>query len=517
MNKSKLLSCTLALSLSVSMMAAGFSARSEASEVLLLACEASDKGDNLTLLTDNGCIPENADNLDTEDKKAGDAALVLATKADAAPPYLDLQAANLGGSLAAGDVDKMQLEFWLYVSDVSLISSTSRGRIEIASASGDTQRIYWDLVELNIRHCLQNGWNKVKLPLASGQKDSDPLKPGQINHFRFFAFYNQEAADKSKPLVVKLDDIKLTPVTGDDSGILTDGGSYDPYLYDIHTNNAGGLASIFDSENNQTGDYCLSMSTKAGNIPAMLVCKGGLPYPLFNLGDVSNKQLELTLYINDVEYLNEARLELGSTGSENDCLRFWLSNNDTINLLESGWNTLTLPFVDSGYTERFGGEGDMDFTKINFFRIYAAGSSFTRDLVFKIDSIKVTTIAGGDDDEDGGKDDALLTSKDAAVKVETGKITLSKDMTVAQLKAALAPAEGVTLKFLTADGKEAADTASAKDVAKLQAIQDGETAAEYTVTVKTTPPPTGDIGLAVSALLLAAAGLSGALFLRKKR
>jgi hypothetical protein len=102
-------------------------------------------------------------------------------------------AVNSGLSSDAG-----YLSFWLFISDVSDLT-TSPGLVQIGSAArSELNAHHWQLKNLN----LKNGWNKVVLQLSPASAKGGAFDPAS---FMYFALIQKT----TKPVVFKLDDIRF--------------------------------------------------------------------------------------------------------------------------------------------------------------------------------------------------------------------------------------------------------------------------------------------------------------------
>jgi hypothetical protein len=93
------------------------------------------------------------------------------------------------------------LQFYLYISDASVINWEWPGQIEITSSGNpDSQELHWNFMS-QLR--LKNGWNKVVLKLSEAEVTGGNIDLEAIN---FFRIYN---LDVSGPVVIKIDDMKF--------------------------------------------------------------------------------------------------------------------------------------------------------------------------------------------------------------------------------------------------------------------------------------------------------------------
>jgi hypothetical protein len=93
------------------------------------------------------------------------------------------------------------LQFYLYISDASVINWEWPGQIEITSSGNpDSQELHWNFMS-QLR--LRNGWNKVVLKLSEAEVTGGNIDLTAIN---FFRIYN---LDVSGPVVIKIDDMKF--------------------------------------------------------------------------------------------------------------------------------------------------------------------------------------------------------------------------------------------------------------------------------------------------------------------
>ncbi len=89
--------------------------------------------------------------------------------------------------------------FWLYTGDV--FGTLYTGQIELTSSgTSDSEELTWSMSVL--KNKLQNGWNKVALPLSDAQKMSD-ADLSAINFFRIYDF----VAIPEEPAEFRIDNV----------------------------------------------------------------------------------------------------------------------------------------------------------------------------------------------------------------------------------------------------------------------------------------------------------------------
>ncbi|MCU0473126.1 MAG: T9SS type A sorting domain-containing protein [Bacteroidales bacterium] len=97
----------------------------------------------------------------------------------------------------AGIDESGWFNFWLYVSDVSLL--TGDGQVELTSSGGpDADEYSWQVSSQG----LTNGWNYVQLQLSAANKTGSP----DLNAINFFRIYQ----GLSGPITARLDDLRFT-------------------------------------------------------------------------------------------------------------------------------------------------------------------------------------------------------------------------------------------------------------------------------------------------------------------
>ena len=93
------------------------------------------------------------------------------------------------------------LQFDLYISDVSVFNWNFPGQIELTSGGApDSQELHWNFTS---ERRLANGWNRVVLPLSTGEVSGGNINLSAINFFRIYHL------DVSGPIVLKIDNIKF--------------------------------------------------------------------------------------------------------------------------------------------------------------------------------------------------------------------------------------------------------------------------------------------------------------------
>ncbi len=396
-------------------------AAAQSEGVTVLRCEPDDAA-KVSAFGDESVTSEL---VDTAEKKEGSASFAMGAKSGGIP-YLDLQMNGLSINVAA-DFDLYNLEFWLYIKDIkSLPTNAGLSRIELGSSDElDDNRVFFDLGTLAYFRNLKNGWNQVKVPLALGNIQNVNFQ--QLSRFRLVV-YCAEGADS---IEIRLDDVALRPATAEKTSLISDGESANPYLFDIHTD--GNIKyPIFDTDCKE-GNYSIAAVTKGGgaNIPAMMMSKSGLPFKLYDLGDVSNKAMEGWFYVSDIADLAESRVELGSSGSDTrNVYYFWLFGEGG-NKLTTGWNHIKIPFSDCQI------KGRPDATQINWVRIYGVGTGEGEPLTFKFDDVRIVdaneagtqppvtssggaSSSGGPDSSDGASSSGTSTEGAASSGITSG-------------------------------------------------------------------------------------------------
>lgn len=485
MRKSKWLSVLLAGTLLAASI--GFSTFSSAAEdeYVLLSGEEGETGVSIPVGGTDALTEDQKDNLDSEDKKAGDSSLVVSPEPNA--HYFDVVRTFDQPLDISADAADWAVELWLYVDDIDKLDLSRDPQLNLRSNDGtpaDNQKVFWQLAGYVNAGLIKDGWNQLILYVGSAIQDhqlsaSHKFPDANLEALTQFRLYMFEKADVESPLIVKVDDVRLTKnPTKRSDGVLLDGSWYNP-----ETNvNFAGIADQL-SETTPEGKPCLSYKgnngTPVGYWPITVPGVG-----IYDLGDVTGKQIEAQLYIDEtlsedeiLDLYGECRIDLSSDGdATRDAYNIWLlgvkDDEEVINL-KPGWNTIRIPF-DSPYVTTI---GNPDPRNINYLRPYCIAAG-VREISFKIGYIKVTDIP---------RETTTVTSNSEAVAVSGDRITVTEEMTIEEMVNALVLEEKTELKLYGKDGAEidaAAEKAeSAGLVSKIAAFDTdtGAKLAEFTV------------------------------------
>ncbi len=255
------------------------------------------------------------------------------------------------------------VSFWFYIepredgSNAQKMTRSNRisgGRVELSSIGG-SKGIYWETK--NVLKNLNDGWNLIDLKFADAQiygDDPNPLNPQKIVWFRI---YMNGPAALYDTYTYGIDNIVVyedyEPTSADKKYLLT------PTFEQYQNLTIGGACNWNQFDNTFTAWISKSDAPNALNF---YFCPDNV-----NSGVTKqNGHLHFKWYISDIEALagsTAGQVELTSAGAADALEINW--PNTFISSCHSGWNDITLDFDKAGTTE-----GDIDLTKINWFRFY---------------------------------------------------------------------------------------------------------------------------------------------------
>lgn len=255
----------------------------------------------------------------------------------------------------------------IYVSDAASITN---GQLELTSSGrADTQESSWEVTSLG----LTDGWNSLQLDISGANAVSGGLDPASFNFIRFYSYTsNADSAigidnvgfgtDSAASLVIDNCDVL---------GVKSDFTGNSWVAAGVRTVAADGKDAVAE------GDGCIYQSDPSTII---IQCSSTVGY------DISSYEkdgyLMFWLYTSDSEGTSHTgQIELTSSGSPDSQEITWyvadLSN------LQTGWNKIALPISTADKMS------DVDFTKINMFRIYDFTVSADAPVELRVDNLCV--------------------------------------------------------------------------------------------------------------------------------
>ncbi len=351
------------------------------------------EGSALTYHKNGGYIPA-ADYLSASATGAGD--LVFARLF----PNADASAFAEGG-----------LQLWVYVDQKAHLTG---GMIEITSAGTvDEQELWWPIAD----YVTKDGWNLVYLPFANAQKQgSQAADMTALNYIRVVMSMGPEGGTGG---IDELRFVKAAP------------GTEKIIIHSGETLNATWGEGLMLAD---TGAPVGSKYIQTGSAPSAVVCANIIPAVDIR-GYERTGEVHGWIYVEDLSKLIDGQLELTSSGLSDDQEISW---NLTPEMLQNGWNELTLKFADAYLV------GTPNFAAINYMRIYMnfkEAASFGMDEIY-VGGVKADITQPGDD-----------TSMEEAVEAakERSVLYAGSDQMKAAIAAVLAKAkkgEAVTLVTL---------------------------------------------------------------------
>ncbi len=241
-----------------------------------------------------------------------------------------------------------RLEFWYYVSDPAMMSTTNQ--VELGSGGApDVNEYHWSLSNLT------SGWNFISLDV------SDAVTTGgtpDLNAIDWFRIYNV----KSGSVTNRIDAIQLVQ-------------SGTEYLDDCD--------ALTDWSTAGSNTLSLSGTVKQGSNSVKMIGSATDEFkkvfsPVYNSGlTASNARLEFWYYVSDPSSMSTSnQVELGSGGAPDVNEYHWNLSGFT-----SGWNLISLDVSAAGTTG-----GTPDLNAINWFRIYNSKSGSVTN---RIDAIRL--------------------------------------------------------------------------------------------------------------------------------
>ncbi len=283
-----------------------------------------------------------------------------------------------------------RISLWLYINDLSYLDRDKTGgseawrdsiNIEIGSAgTWDVQELQWTIPLTE----LQNGWNKIELDLCNPDENTKDQGAGEIdlskiNYFRIF----QNGNGQNAQLQTILDDVRVI-ARKDIPGMFLSGDD----LEGIDTTKSIIPAVVTDDKKDGTGAYL----SGTGQVLYMLVRSEPV-----DLLEYVNGRLCFWLYINDVSYLDKDKtggseawrdsinIEIGSAGTWDVEELQWTIPTSR---LKNGWNRMELDLSNPDGNTKDQGAGEIDFSRINYFRIFQNGAGQDAQLITKLDGVR---------------------------------------------------------------------------------------------------------------------------------
>ncbi len=263
-----------------------------------------------------------------------------------------------------------KISFWMYIDNAAYVRG---GKIVVeltSSGTCDINEIAWSIPG----DSLNTGWNQVRLAFAEAKTKGNPNLKG-LNFMRLTGQISGEA-------VIILDDIRAIANAGE---IVPDGTTVDTEVDGmIFSGDSFKYVSVYSESlyeiTREEGEYVQGTgafkSTGAGQIRLQGKLKEAKDISAYQEGGI-----EFSLYLRDKSLLKATALlvELTSAGkadAEELCWEIPLKD------LKDGWNTVRLKFEDVASKT-----GTMDYTRVDYFRMYLNAVETNTDIVFIVDDI----------------------------------------------------------------------------------------------------------------------------------
>ena len=275
-------------------------------------------------------------------------------------------AVNTKTTLSTGE-----LKFWLYVNDVSLLSTD--GQVQFSSAADpDKNRIGWGFDK--ILPTLKTGWNHLELRFSDGQPTGDGGPDLTAMNFIkiFFSTTAKVAADQN----YGIDDIRVAVVPPPPPVLFDSADKLDGW-------EVGGGTQALITTGQKEGTGYIQGTIKSGQDFMQFIKK--LDVPINTTFTKDNSRVSLWLNVADVSQLKvDGQIQI-SSAADPDSKRFGWALAPIIPKLKNGWNQITLDFVDAQVT----GDGEADMAAINYFKMFFwTTKATTADLTTGIDGIQ---------------------------------------------------------------------------------------------------------------------------------
>ncbi len=283
------------------------------------------------------------------------------------------------------------IRFWIYTDDYVKLKELAEKNTGSYCRIGSSHELEEDCFIWQgwTSQVIKNGWNQIVLPFSRARKQGTP----DLTKIISFTLKLGEGPVADLPVsTVYLDDIR---VSADDTTALPI--SYEPTIKgakmfqpfeEMFGLNRETVFTSFemDLEEKTQGMSSLKFSVDTGNF--VWVYRTGEGNEVDSTG---YNALEFDLYVSDPDFFEFAggAIELTSSGT-------WDQNEISWGLgdlnLNEGWNHVKLSFDFASQTVDWKGESDVDFTKINFLRIYTgtAQNYIGKEITFRIDNMCFT-------------------------------------------------------------------------------------------------------------------------------
>ncbi|MFT3680147.1 MAG: hypothetical protein QM791_07725 [Ferruginibacter sp.] len=279
--------------------------------------------------------------------------------------------------------DNGQFTFWWYVADASALKNDD-GQIELTSSNeADKNEYAWNLS--TIIPTLQNGWNEIKLNFSDAVKSGDGGP--DIHGFNFFRIFFWTKNTAHADVAVGLDGLKFQVKAS---------GPVDPVSLSFNNADAldnweisGDKPKVIDGTDPKEGTGWIKADFLNGTDYLHFIYRRPTGVDAASKGIAEdNGQFKFWWYIPDVSLIKmDGQIELTSSG-QSDADEYSWNLDAVLPTLHNGWNEVKLDFSANN-----GRNGNPDFSKFNFFRVYfwAKDGATHPDWQIGIDDLRIQT------------------------------------------------------------------------------------------------------------------------------
>lgn len=320
--------------------------------------------------------------VDTADKKQGAGCLQFTQPVTTKVMGMEYRS---GGTVDISGAQSIELD--MYLSDASLVTSSTDAQIEISSSQvNDDAELNWNFSYIKTLG-LTNGWNHLVLPLSSTQESMAAGNKVDLTKICYFRIYFVHSMSGTK-VITKLDNIRATLTKKADpparaKGVLHACDS----LAGWNSTSTGRLA--LDTRDKKEGAGSIKFSFNAGD-PSILaeLRTDSTDFSAFTT-------LEFSLYLSDAKVITNSKdmqIEISSNEVLDDAELNWIIEDIQALGLKAGWNNVALPLARGHYSLSSGHK--VDLKKICYFRFYSiCEPTSTREVVIKVDNVRATNAA----------------------------------------------------------------------------------------------------------------------------
>ncbi len=279
------------------------------------------------------------------------------------------------------------LQFYLYVGDVSKYASTKFTVELTSSGKSDANELSWakDLKELK-----SNEWNKVTFKFADGKPLGGDIDFSAVNYFRLYL----NKAETNAELTTILDDVRAVVGEAPDSGDKEEDKEDSKDEETVILKDIGQILSCDTKDgltNISSGSGYVITSTSGEFVEGQGAIKSvgpgqvrfGAQFEPVNISKYQTGGIQMKLFIGDTSKFlegNTLQIELRSSGSSSETNELQWSV-PVSELTSNTWNVVSLKFSE-------GGSKTIDYTAVNYFRIYTGTSETGSDVKMIIDDVR---------------------------------------------------------------------------------------------------------------------------------